>query len=415
MKKTNNTNTIHRILDFSETLKRKGLFLFGPRQSGKTTYLKTKYTDSVYVDLLLNENYAQYIREPGSFRKKIELLVHSSRDKQQIKKPKPKQEKIIQIIIVDEIQRVPELLNEIHYLIEEYKNLRFILTGSSSRKLKTVGTNLLGGRVSRQFFFPLCYPELSSNKIFNLKKILNYGTVPSIILSENPYNDLLDYVGLYLKEEIKFEGLVRDLNIFSEFLRLAALSNAEQINYSSFANDAQISGTTAKEYFQILDDTLIGKIVFPFMHTKKRKAVTSPKFYFFDCGIVNAIINRREVAEGTNEYGKQLEQFIFQELNAYVGIRKKYYKIEYWRSVAQDEVDFVLYETLEKIVGIEVKSTQHPRIKDFSGLIKLDEECHLKRKIVVCATKNSYFEKQSGVEVLTIEDFLQELWADKII
>jgi predicted AAA+ superfamily ATPase len=237
--------------------------------------------------------------------------------------------------------------------------------------------------------------------------------LPAILCSQDPYADLLDYVGLYLKEEIKFEGLVRELNIFSEFLRLAALSNTEQIVYANFAHDAQISVPTAKEYFQILEDTLIGYQLPPFSHTKKRKAMSSAKFYFFDCGVVNAILQRKEMIAGTVEYGKQFEQLIFQELRAYLQLNRHEHRLEYWRSQKKDEVDFILYDSLKNMVAIEVKSSKRPRSSDVQGLLRLEEEFPLKRKIVVCNTDHSYLDHD--IEYLSVLDFLEQLWENKII
>jgi predicted AAA+ superfamily ATPase len=390
---------IKRILNLTQILKRKGLFLFGARQTGKSSYLRETFPEAEYVDLLLNENFSLYTKNPENFRKKIELILKNSPQK---------------LIIVDEIQRIPQLLNEIHSLVENYAEARFILTGSSAVKLKKSGVNLLAGRLSLRNFFPFCYPEIISNgREFDLLKILNFGTLPSIVNSSNPYADLLDYVGLYLKEEIRYEGLVQDLSTFSEFLHLVAVSNSQQINYASFASDAQLSPHTIKSYFKILEDTLIGHLLPPFGHSKKRKTTSSAKFYFFDAGIVNAILRRRELAEATIEFGVQLEQYIFQELKAYISLREKEHSLEFWRVDNKYEVDFVIYEKLEEIFAIEVKATKRPSKSDFKGLIKFQEEFPLKRKIMICTTISSYLE-DDGTEILTVTDFLNQLWHGKI-
>ncbi len=204
----------------------------------------------------------------------------------------------------------------------------------------------------------------------------------------------------------------QEIQNFLELLRLAAISNTEQIIYNNFARDAQASAPTAKEYFQILEDTLIGTQVYPFKHTKKRKAVSATKFYFFDCGVVNSLLNRKEIAEGTPEYGKQLEQYIFQEINAYLVINNKDMKLEYWRTTGQDEVDFIVYDSLKSVYAIEVKSKKYPQINDYKGMLKLSEEVKIKRKIIICLTKDSYLD--GDFEILSATDFLNQLWSNKI-
>jgi predicted AAA+ superfamily ATPase len=391
-----------RSLNLQDILKRKGLFLLGPRQTGKTSYLKKNFPQAKTIDLLKNELFAEYVKNPENLRKMIELWMK-----------KDPSSKIT--VIIDEVQKIPELLNEVHSLIENFKGLRFILTGSSARKLKAKGINLLGGRVTLQYFHPITFPELKlSGMDFELVNILTYGLLPGILNSPDPYSDLLDYVGLYLREEIKYEGLVRNLNLFSDFLNLAANSNTEQIVYSSFASDAQLSVPTIKEYFQILEDTLVGHHLPPFMHTKKRKAQASFKFYFFDCGVVNGILGRKSITEGTIEFGKQLEQYIFQEIQAYINFQRLKIHFEYWRNKNQDEVDFIIYENLSDIVAIEVKGKKKTSHKDFQGLLKLKEEFPKLKPFLVYMGNTSYLESTLEIEILSVNDFLTELWAKKI-
>ncbi|MDD4974360.1 MAG: AAA family ATPase [Bacteriovorax sp.] len=388
-----------RILDLESILKRKSLFLFGPRQTGKSSLLKLHYPDAFYVDLLLNDNYASLLKNPELLRKRVELFMKTHKSN---------------IIIIDEIQKIPHLLDEVHALIEKHKMLRFILTGSSARKLKAQGVNLLGGRASRAELFPLTFAEIKSEEnSFDYIRAMTSGLLPSIYNSENAYEDLLDYAGLYLRDEIKLEGYVRNLNAFAEFLRLAALSNTQQINYASFASDSQVSVVTVKEYFQILEDTLIGNQINSFRHTEKRKAMSSCKFYFFDIGVVNGLIRRKELTEGTAEFGAAFEQLIFQELRAYISYYRKDFKLEYWRTTDKTEVDFVIYENLKTLYAIEIKSSKKLKPKDYSGLIKLEEEFPLKKKIVVCLTPHSMVE-ENGVEVYNINDFLSMLWSHDI-
>jgi predicted AAA+ superfamily ATPase len=388
-----------RVLNLDSILKRKSLFLFGPRQTGKSSFLKLNYPHALYIDLLLNDNFSALLKNPEILRKKVELFLKNNSSN---------------IVVIDEIQKIPKLLDEVHALIEKHKNIRFILTGSSSRKLKAQGVNLLGGRASKAELFPLTFAEIQSeDNSFDYLKALKTGLLPSIYNSENPFEDLLDYSGFYLKDEIKQEGYVRNINVFAEFLRLAALSNTLQINYSSFASDSQVSMVTVKEYFQILEDTLLGVQVNCFRHTEKRKAMSSCKFYFFDIGVVNGLIGRRDLVEGTSEFGIAFEQLIFQEIRAYIGYYKKDFKLEYWRTVDKTEVDFIIYENLKSIYAIEVKATKRLRPKDYSGLLKLDEEFPLKKKIIVSLIPHSMME-DNGVEVYGINDFLSQLWSHDI-
>ena len=387
-----------RILDLDETLKRKSLFLLGPRQTGKSTLLKSKYPDALYINLLLNKEFQIYINNPSKLSEVV--LYHFQENKQKL-------------VIIDEIQKIPALLDEVHQLIEQEKSIRFILTGSSARKLKRSGANLLGGRASMYYLFPLCYPELGKNAFNKWLKRIEIGALPSVINSTDSFSDLRDYVGLYLKEEIQLEGLTRSIQNFSRFLDFAAFCNAEQVNYTSVGQDAQLSPSTIRDYFEILSDTLIGHSLPAFLQTQKRKAVTTAKFYLFDCGVTNAIIGRTSVAKGTVEYGKQLEQGLFIEIKAYLNYTQSTKKLEYWRSTSQFEIDFLVYSNLSDIVAIEVKSSVNPGPKDYKGFFALEEERKLKRKIVVCHTAVNRKTKD-GVEVISIETFLKQLWAKKL-
>lgn len=387
-----------RILDLKKTLSRKSLFLLGPRQTGKSTLLKTLYPDSLYINLLNNRDFQRYSQKPDHLTEVIAAHKEKSKDR---------------IVIIDEIQKLPILLDEVHNLIESDKSLRFILTGSSARKLRRQGVNLLGGRAARFHLHPICYPELEKKTLKNWLEKLTIGGLPSILQSTEPQADLKDYVGLYLREEIQAEGLSRSIENFSRFLDFAALMNTEQINYTAIGSDAQLSPTTVRDYFEVLDDTLIGHTLPAFLSTKKRKAMATSKFYFFDCGVVNAIIGRSEVALHTPEFGKMLEQAIFIEIKTYLDYQNSTKKIEYWRSTSQFEVDFLIYDHLKKVVAIEVKASPNPGKKDFKGLLALEEEVELERKIVVCNTDTARKTKE-GVEIMPILDFLERLWTGKL-
>lgn len=383
-----------RVLNITQILARKSLFLLGPRQTGKSTYLRTHFPEALYINLLKSSEYQNYLRDPSYLHKTVNYFVKNNMSR---------------IVIVDEIQKIPSLLNDIHDLMEQNKSLRFILTGSSARKLKRGGANLLGGRASWIRFHPLCYPELGLNQDELWLNGLSSGKLPPIIDSPNYFDDLKDYVGLYLREEIQEEGLTRSLENFSRFLDIAALMNGEQINYTSIGSDAQISPTLVRDYFEILSDTLVGHLLPAFLATTKRKAMSTSKFYFFDNGVVNALTGRAFVPKGTPEFGKSLELAIYSEILAYINYRQCSKKVEYWRSISKFEVDFLVYDRVDEIVAIEVKSSAHPSKKDFKGLLALEEEYKLQKKIIVCQGEQPLLTEE-GIEILPLSVFLKKLW-----
>ncbi len=389
-----------RILNLDEILKRKSLFLFGPRQTGKSTYLKNKYPEALYINLLRLKEYQQFQRNSSLLSEVVESYIES--------------ENTIGLVIIDEIQKIPELLDEVHHLIEKNKTLRFILTGSSARKLKLKGVNLLGGRASWCQMHPLCFPEIEPHFADLWKKKLIIGGLPSIIDSIAPLEDLSDYIGLYLKEEISSEGLVRSIESFSRFLEFAAHTNAEQINFANLGSDANLPASTVRSYYTILTDTLIGFELPAFYQTKKRKALTSAKFYLFDCGVYNAIIGRTEIIKGTVEYGKVFEQALFLEIKAYLDYCQKNKKIEFWRSTSKFEIDFLVYDKLSEIIAIEAKASENPSEKDFKGFKAFEEDFKLLRKIVVCNAEKPR-KTNTGIEIIPVKIFLKQLWSNKIL
>ncbi len=388
-----------RILDISEVLKRKSLFLLGPRQTGKSTYLRQKFSEALYINLLKNSEYQDFIKNPDHLQKIVTYFIKNSKSR---------------IIIIDEIQKYPALLDEVHHLIESDKSLRFILTGSSARKLKHGGANLLGGRASWFHFFPLCFAELGKNKNELWMKGLVTGKLPSIIQSGDAYADLKDYVGVYLKEEVQAEGLTRSIENFSRFLDIAALCNTEQINYTAIGSDAQIAPSVVRDYFEILSDTLIGHILPAFESTVKRKAMTTSKFYLFDCGVAASLAGRKEISLNTPEFGKQLEQAIFLEIKTYLSYKRSDKKLEYWRSTSKFEIDFLIYDNLKNITAIEVKSKLNPSKKDFKGFVTFEDDFKLKRKIIVCQALRPQI-TADGIEILPVDVFLKKLWDHELI
>ena len=268
------------------------------------------------------------------------------------------------LVIIDEIQKVPELLDEVHLLIEE-TDIRFLLTGSSARRLKEQGVNLLGGRAGKMNLHPFVWPEIKELNP-TLDRILKYGMLPSVFLSDSPDDVLDDYINVYLQEEIVGEGLVRQLPKFERFLEVAALTNAEEINYSNIASDVMMSRGSITEWYGILYDTMIGFAVPPYTKTKKRKAVETERFYYFDVGLVRFLLGLRDIVDTQTEYGKLFETYIAEELSAYLDYNKRKEKLSYWRTRQSSfEVDFVIGDD----VAIETKTTKLVNEnKDLRGL-----------------------------------------------
>lgn len=387
-----------RILDLNSNLARKSLFLLGPRQTGKFTFLKKTFPDAYVFDLLRPSEYLKFKSNPSLFGEEVEYSYKQG----------------IKLFLVDEIQKFPELLDETHHLIEKYKDIRFILTGSSARKLKKSGVNLLGGRASRIHFHPIVSIEYGFDDFEkDLIRNLTYGFLPNILTSTDPWADLEDYVSLYLKEEIEQESLVRSLGGFTRFLNMVAKTNAQQLNFANIAHDAQVPPRTVREYYQVLEDTLIGSLLPAYQETTKRKAITSAKFYLFDIGVANFLVGRKTVSPKTPEFGPIFEQLIFTELTAYLDYSRKNDRLFYWRSTSQFEVDFLVREDSDSWVAIEAKGNSTPSTKDCKGMLALEEELPLRKKIVVCLVDRPRI-MDGEIEILPLRHFLEKLWAGEI-
>jgi len=394
-----------RILDLSGILKRKSVFLFGPRQTGKSTWLKTHFPEALYINLLAKNVFDDYVRRASALESDIEIFRRKSQSS---------------VIIIDEIQKLPELLDEVHNQIELDKKLRFILTGSSARKLKRSGANLLGGRASWRNMFPLVYPEIkdSLKNLRDLERRLSIGGLPSVFDSEKPFEDLEDYVQIYLSEEIKAEGLVRNYEGFHRFLLTSAMVNARQVNFTEVANDAQVPPRTVHDYFQILEDTLIGFMLPPFTETPSRKAVASAKFYLFDTGVVNGLLGRRNIKAGTPEFGDFFEHFIIAEVRACLSYRPPAdtppFQMHYWRSTSKFEVDLIL-QNRDKTIAVEIKSKPSLTLtsKDCKGLMAFSEDVPKAKKIIV-TLEGRHQILENGVECLPVFDFLEALWSGEL-
>ena len=368
-------------------------FLWGARSTGKSTFLKQKFPTSIYYDLLNTDVLNKLRIRPALLREELNL-----QSKERLQYP----------IIIDEVQKVPPLLDEVHWLIEN-KGLSFILCGSSARKLKRGAANLLGGRAWKFTFYPLTFPEI---KDFDLLRALNQGLIPSIYQSNYHKRAFRAYVDLYLKEEIQAEGLVRNLPGFARFLDLVGFSNTELLNYKKIATDCGVDAKTVKEYYTILLDTLIGYYVYPFSNNEKRQVLSStPKFYLFDVGVGSYLSKQPVVELRGSAAGNAFEHYIFMELMAYIGLHELEYKIHYWRTKTGHEVDFV---TEDGQVAIEVKISDNPRKADYKGLLTYCSDHKPRLAIVVCLVDEAR-KTSDNICILPWKKFLHDLWRGEII
>ncbi len=376
---------IDRCVNLEALLKQKSYFLLGPRQTGKSSLIHHSFPRAKVYNLLDNALFLELNSRPGRLKEEV-----SAKDK---------------LVIIDEIQRVPQLLNEVHLLIEE-RGVHFLLTGSSARKLRSGGVNLLGGRARQAYLHPFVTVELG--KKFDLGRALNAGLIPSIYFSNNPVADLASYVGSYLKTEIASEALTRDVPAFSRFLGVAGLCNATIVNFTNVANDAQVKRTTVYEYFEILKDTLLVRELPAFRKSIKRKPVCSSKYYFFDTGVARQLQGRTAITPGTPEYGDAFETFIVNEVFAFSDYVRPV-AMSFWRTSAHCEVDLVL----DDHIAIEIKAQQQVRVEDLKGLKAIAEEASFKRMICVCLEKRP--RKVGGIEILPYQEFLGMLWGGRVL
>ncbi|WP_016775883.1 ATP-binding protein [Anaerophaga thermohalophila] len=367
---------------------RESFFLWGARQTGKSTLLKNMYPDSLWFDLLQTDVFERLYREPAQLR---EIVMASD-----LSTP----------VVIDEIQKIPALLDEIHWLIENNKT-QFILSGSSPRKILSSKANLLGGRALRYELYPLVSSEIPD---FDLMRALNHGLLPRHYLSDHPERLISAYIGNYLQDEIMAEARIRKVSTFSRFLETAAFSNGEMVNYSKIASECGVSAPTIREYFQILEDTLTGSFLPSFQKRPKRRVIHAPKFYFFDVGIVNYLLRRGEIKPRSEMFGNAFEHFIYQEIRAhrhYSGIE---YPVYYWRTASQIEIDFVLGD---HEIAIEVKSTDNAGKRHIKGLQYFEDEYNVRQSILV---SNDPFPRKIGtISILPWKIFLQKLWNGELI
>ncbi len=363
------------------------VFFFGARQTGKTTLLKNLFPNTRYYDLLKSDEFERLSRKPSLLR---EELINIPSD---------------ELIIIDEIQKLPILLDEVHWLITNC-GLRFILTGSSARKLRRGGVNLLGGRALQNNFYPLVSTEIPD---FDLDRAVNNGMIPRHYLIHDATKRIRGYVGNYLQSEIIEEARVRNLAAFNRFLEAASLTSGEMLVYSNVAADCGVSSVTVKSYFEILEDTLFGYTIPAYTKTKKRKLIQAPKFYLFDVGITNYLLHRSHLQQGSPEYGHAFEHLVIQELIAYLGYQQRQEEISYWRTSSGTEIDVVLGDAK---VGIEIKSSKELRNNQLKGLKSFGDDYPEARLIAVSLDKYRRF--MDNIEIIPALEFFADLWSGKI-
>lgn len=363
------------------------IFLFGARQTGKSTFLRQKFPDSIYIDLLDTALKNRFNRRPSLL---YEMLSGKGEGT---------------LVIIDEIPEVPELLNEVHRLMSE-KGLVFILCGSSARKLKRKGYNTLGGRAYPVYLFPFVSAELPE---LDLQQAINYGMLPPHYLAKNPHRRLSAYIDVYLKEEIKEEALVRNLNAFQRFLEVAALTDGEMVNLKNIAQDCGVSANTVSSYFDILEDTLLGFRVPAYTKTMKRRLVQAPRFYYFDVGVANYLLHRKDLVRGTAEYGHAFEHLVIQELRAWLAYTDCVEQLSYWRTYTGQEVDAVIGDAR---VAIEIKSVEEVLPRHLKGLKAFASDYPDSRLLIV--SLDPINRKMGDVECVYILDFFKKLWKEGI-
>lgn len=383
-----------RILDLNTY--NQSLFLFGPRQTGKTHLIQDTLKPHLSINLLHNEDFLRYSRTHSLLSKEVKSL-HDLKNTSKL------------LIIIDEIQKCPELLNEVHFMIEELPGSQFILTGSSARKLRKKGVNLLGGRALTLHLYPLTHLEIGDS--FQLEEALHFGSMPRIVLAENEVAKkrwFKSYLETYLKEEIQQEALTRNIPAFSRFLELAAFENGNILNWSTLSREVGIHLATIKEYFQILEDTLIGFHLHPYGKSHRTKIVSHPKFYFFDTGIVSALKKQLStpLIPGTPPFGDAFEHWVILETQRVLDYREREYSMSFFRTTDGAEVDLIL-EKENKLYTIEIKSKTNPSSRDLKGLRSFLSDHPVDRALCVCQTPRPY--RDGAIEYLPWKTFFEEL------
>lgn len=377
----------HRIFDVENRLD-EAMFLFGARQTGKSTLLKERFPKAIYIDLLKSDVRNRFKQHPEEFRESLLRYPPET------------------LVIVDEIQKVPDLLDEVHWLMVE-KGLWFILSGSSARKIKKSGANNLGGRAIPETLFPLVSAEIPD---FDIERAVQNGMIPRHYMVANARNRMRAYIDLYVKEEIIEEALVQNVDEFIRFMEVAAIMDGEILNYENVASDCGVSANTVKAYYKILVDTLLGFEVPAYRKVIKRKLYKSPRFYYFDIGIANHLTKRYQLAPKTPEYGHAFEHLIIQEIVAYLAYTNSDEELTYWHTYDNIEVDAIIGDAR---VAIEIKSTDHVDHGDKKGIMEFAKEHPNAKQILVSRDRIS--RRSGNVDLYYVTDFFKALWAGEII
>ena len=375
-------------LDLSEG---QSCFLWGARKTGKSTFLKQYFPDSLYIDLLQADIYQIYSKHPNRLREEIRSGISQS------------------IIIIDEVQKIPLLLDEIHYLMESNKSLQFILCGSSAKRLKSTGANLLGGRAWRYMFLPLCYTE---TKELNWDRIFNKGLIPSHYNANRMVHKFLaSYLFDYILPEVQYEANLRKRDSFGRFLEIVGISNGEMVNYSSIARDCGIDAKTVRTYFEILEDMYLGYYLYPYRSRSKRQIISeTPKFYLFDTGLVN-YLRRYEFKEMTGiEAGRAFEHYLFLEFTAYKYLCDKRDQLFYWRTKEGHEVDLIVQDN-----AFEIKISSSIQKNHLKGLLELSKEHDFKLNVICLENKKRIvIIENKEITIWPVQEFLNTLWEHDI-
>lgn len=360
---------------------KRSAFLWGPRKVGKSYWIHHHLPDAIVIDLLKTDVFSEYASRPSLLRERYQNYRG--------------------LLVIDEVQKLPTLLDEVHWLIEN-RGLSFLLTGSSARKLRRGHANLLGGRAWRKTMVPLSCLEVDP---FNLEKIMVSGLLPPHYLSPNPIEDLRAYVADYLKEEVAQEALIRNIPSFAEFLRVAAMTSSELVNYTNMARETGVSPKVVRSYFEILEDTYLGFRIPPWRKSKNRRMILTEKFYLFDVGIANYLA-RRTPQLGSPEFGKAFEHYLLMELKAYQAYENPDLSITFWRTSTGQEVDFILGE---KDLALEIKGASRVHEGDIRSLAALREDGPVRKCLVVSLEKEPRFISK-GIEILPWRIFIERLW-----
>jgi predicted AAA+ superfamily ATPase len=366
-------------------------FLWGPRQTGKSTLLRASYPEALWIDLLQADQFRLYAHRPERLRQSL----------QQASGRRP-------YVVIDEIQKVPALLDEVHWMIENM-GLRFALCGSSARRVRHGQANLLGGRALRYELFGLSAAELG--KDWDLVRMLNRGYLPAVYLSDRAWDMLDGYVTDYLREELAAEGRMQSLPVFADFLNAAAIGDTEPVNLSALGRECGVSHHTVRGYYQILVDTLQGRWLPAYRRRPKRRIATAPKFYFADVGVVNVLTHRRDLAPGSELFGKAFENWVHHELQAYNAYRRVGARLSFWRLSSGAEVDFIVDDM---DLAIEAKSSRAVTDDHLRGLRSLVQDHKRVGRRIVIGIEQRAWRTSDGIEVLPAGEFVRRLWAGEL-